>query len=127
MAAMQAIWIFVAVGLLSVRPALGRPITDDCAYPGRHVLAGVRVPHPPFDAIASGHGCWIFASLIDGQARHALTVDAGIAVLRLRGGSITLVRVVPLSPPKPLGLALTSDGKLLIVADARYVYFLDTE
>jgi DNA-binding beta-propeller fold protein YncE len=126
-AAQQSIWMFALIALLSVRFALAQSSRGGCDSAGTHILAVARVPSPPFDAIPSEQGCWIFASLMGGQPRHGRTKPAGIAVLRLRGGRITAVRLFPLSPPNPLGLVLTHDGKLLIVADARYVYFLGTQ
>lgn len=126
-AAKQSIWVFALLGLLAVRPVLAHSSRGDCYIGNAHILAKVRVAAPPFEAVPSENGCWIFASLIRASPRHGMGDRAGVAVLRLRGKGITAERFVPLSPPDPLGLVLTHDGKLLIVADARYVYFLDTE
>jgi DNA-binding beta-propeller fold protein YncE len=51
---------------------------------------------------------------------------AGIAVLTCKSGRFAYDRTIPLSP-QPTGMALTPDGKLLIVADDSYIVFLRTD
>jgi DNA-binding beta-propeller fold protein YncE len=96
--------------------AVRYPAAAAC-HPGR--AADVRktaVPGRPFAAIASPDGCWIFASLNGARG--------GIGVFRWTGSQLELQRVVPVAP-QPAGLALTHDGRLLVVADARFVEFFD--
>ena len=50
----------------------------------------------------------------------------GIAVLDCKAGRFVYSHTIPLSP-QPTGLALTPDGKLLIVADDSYIAFLRTD
>lgn len=51
---------------------------------------------------------------------------SGIAVLVCKAGRFVYDRTIPISP-QPTGLALTPDGKLLIVADDSYIAFLHTD
>ena len=50
----------------------------------------------------------------------------GIAVLKCAAGRFVYTHTIPLSP-QPTGLALTPDGKLLIVADDSYIALLRTD
>lgn len=50
----------------------------------------------------------------------------GIAVLKCTAGRFVYTHTIPLSP-QPTGLALTPDGKLLIVADDSYIALLRTD
>ncbi len=80
-----------------VRPAV-RPVT-------------VTVPEAPTAMVGTPDGRWAFASL-SSQASGA------IGVMAVAGGTLRLVRMVPL--PHPLaaafGMTLTHDGRLLVVA-----------
>lgn len=50
----------------------------------------------------------------------------GIAVLKCTAGRFVYTHTIPLSP-QPTGLALTPDGKLLVVADDSYIALLRTD
>jgi DNA-binding beta-propeller fold protein YncE len=82
------------------------------------------VPGHPFEALASPDGCWVFVSVVSSH-QNPSTGGGGIAVLRWMGPQLALERIVPLSPPRPAGMALSNDGRLLVVADDRVVHFLD--
>jgi DNA-binding beta-propeller fold protein YncE len=82
----------------------------------------VELPGHPFQAVSSTDGCWIFAGMI-GQADKP---TSGIAVLRRGGGTINLVRSVPLDRGAT-GIVLTHDGNLLIAAVGTGVVLLDVD
>ncbi len=80
------------------------------------LLAGVRpvttpVPGPPTAVVGTADGRWAFASL-------SVSDRGEIAVLALGRGTPHLVRTVrlPRSFPSADGMALTHDGRLLLVA-----------
>jgi DNA-binding beta-propeller fold protein YncE len=96
-------------------PPVRYPAILSC-HPGEARVLKTTVPGQPFAAIVSPDGCWIFASLIG--------PPAGLAVFHWTGIRLELRRIVRLSPAAA-GLALSHDGGLLVVADGRYVDFLD--
>jgi DNA-binding beta-propeller fold protein YncE len=79
-------------------------------------LVHVMLPGSPFTALSSADGCWLFVSLTQPHPE--------VAVIARANGGLTLKRMVSL-PGLPMGMALTHDGKLLIVADGPNVVFLD--
>lgn len=83
------------------------------------VMINVPLPGHPFKAAATHNGQWIFVSLqSDNDASN------GIAVLHNTGTHICLQRVIPFFQA-PLGLTLTHDDSLLLVADWTNVTFID--
>lgn len=70
-------------------------------------------------SVVTSDGQWIFVSLDS-----STTASNGIAVLHREGAQVCLLRVLPL-PATPLGLALTRDNRLLLVADYTGVVFVD--
>jgi DNA-binding beta-propeller fold protein YncE len=79
----------------------------------------VALPGHPFSVIPSTRhqpGCWLFVSLDNGN----------IAVLRRDQGRVELERAVKVEG-HPLGMALTPNGKQLIVASGHFVLFLDVK
>jgi DNA-binding beta-propeller fold protein YncE len=79
-------------------------------------LVHVMLPGSPFTALPSADGCWLFVSLTQPRPE--------VAVIARANGGLTLKRMVTL-PGWPMGMVLTHDGKLLIVADGPNVVFLD--
>jgi DNA-binding beta-propeller fold protein YncE len=77
----------------------------------------VDLPGAPFGVVASHDGNEVFVALL-GQS-------AGVAVLQRDAGQYQLKRVVPFRPGGT-GVAITHDGKLLIVAAGPHVLVLDT-
>lgn len=79
----------------------------------------IPVPGHPFASVASPSGQWIFVSLDSDQ------LGLGhIAVLQRSGASVRLTHLIAV-PNSPSGLALTHDGRVLIVADYSSVTVLD--
>ena len=104
--------------LVAVLWLLG-PITAHAAECNRAManpLVHVTLPGSPFTALPSADGCWLFVSLTQPRPE--------VAVIARSNGGLSLKRVVSL-PGWPMGMVLTHDGKLLIVADGPNVVFLD--
>jgi DNA-binding beta-propeller fold protein YncE len=80
----------------------------------------VSLPGHPFGTVASRDGCWLFVSLTTANPKS----HDGVALLRRSRGRVELVKVFPVEG-EPTGMTLTHDGKLLVVADAEYVVFMD--
>jgi DNA-binding beta-propeller fold protein YncE len=82
----------------------------------------VMVPGRPFAVRESPDSATAFVSI---NPETPLQVP-GIAVLKCTAGRFAYTHTIPLSP-QPTGLALTPDGKLLIVADDSYIALLRTD
>jgi DNA-binding beta-propeller fold protein YncE len=82
----------------------------------------VDVPGQPFSAIPSADGCWVYVSLTSGTA----DTGPGVALYSRKHGDLALERTLPISG-SPMGMALTHDGQLLIVASGANVAFVDVE
>jgi DNA-binding beta-propeller fold protein YncE len=80
----------------------------------------IPLPAPPFGIVPTQDGCWLFVSMVGGPVSHA-----GIAGLRRMDGRVELQRWVPVNSLAALGMTLTHDGKLLVVAAGDDVWFLD--
>ncbi len=79
-------------------------------------LVHVMLPGSPFTALPSADGCWLFVSLTQPRPE--------IAVIARGNGGLTLKRMVSL-PGWPMGMVLSHDGKVLVVAEGANVVFLD--
>jgi DNA-binding beta-propeller fold protein YncE len=97
------------------------PLACAAVIPGASVT--ITVPGRPFAAVASPDGCVIFVSLSKGGATRG---QNGLAVLKNEGGSYRLTRVVDLKGESG-GVAITPDGKRLLVADGDALAVLDAE
>jgi DNA-binding beta-propeller fold protein YncE len=91
-----------------------------CNTPTPDPVSFVQVPGAPFAAIASRDGCRIFVTLESGTAQ----VAPGLAVFTRHDGQVLLERTLAL-PGKPRGMALSHDGRMLVVADTTNVAFVD--
>ena len=92
----------------------------DCNTAAPSAVTFVQVPGEPFTAIPSRDGCRIFVSLKSSTA----TAGPGLAVFSRRQGDIALERTAPLRGI-PLGMSLTHDGQMLVVASGSNVAFVD--
>jgi hypothetical protein len=80
----------------------------------------LKLPGNPFQALPTSDGCWIFVSMLQGERGSR----KGLGVIRRSEGKLDLVRVVD-NVASPTGMALTHDGKLLVIAATDHVEFLD--
>lgn len=80
----------------------------------------VQLPGHPFSTVSSPDGCWLFVSLTTSGPKS----EDGVALLRRSQGKLEVVRVFSVEG-EPTGMTLTHDGKLLIIANAEYVVFMD--
>ena len=101
--------------------AAGPATAADCNAPQRSASVTVPTPGNPFQALPSVDGCWVFVSLTRGA-----NDGAAIAVYRRARGTLERTRELRIAG-SPAGMALTSDGKLLVVADNDRVAFIDTD
>jgi DNA-binding beta-propeller fold protein YncE len=117
----------ILVLLVSVAKALPSPDPTNCNQPTPEPIAWVDLPSDyAFQALPTKDGCWIFVSLATGKDDASDSDPAGqIAVLARTAGRITLRRVVHVGG-NPNGMALTHDGRTLILADGNRLGFLDT-
>jgi len=90
--------------------------SSECNQAMANPMVRVMLPGSPFTALSSADGCWLFVSLTQPHPE--------VAVIARGNGGLTLKRVVSL-PGWPMGMTLTHDGKVLIVADGPNVVFLD--
>jgi DNA-binding beta-propeller fold protein YncE len=99
-----------------------------CNEPAADPIAWFDLPGQlPFQALPSSDGCWIFVSLATGDGEAGDDDPKGnIALLKRRRGHIDLVRVAHVGG-NPNGMALTHDGRVLVVADGNRIAFLDTD
>jgi DNA-binding beta-propeller fold protein YncE len=108
-------------GLATPAEAVVSHEETDCNVPPTQAISYVGLPLHPFGAVASTDGCWLFVT-VDGANP---PFPSALAVLRRSGGMIKVQRLVALKGEHIGGAVLTHDRKLLIVADDRFVAFLD--
>jgi len=105
--------------MLGVSPNSARAQQPACNDVPRQPIVMLDLPGSPFQALPTADGCWVFVSMVQ-PIRGA---SAGIAVLRRTGGTLSLVRVQAVNGG-PTGMALTHDGRTLIVASGPRIAFL---
>jgi DNA-binding beta-propeller fold protein YncE len=119
----------IASGFISPLKATAAPssATVDCNRPGSEPIAWVDLPSAyAFQALPSHDGCSIFVSLATGNGEASDSDPAAkIAILARNAGRTSLRRVVHVGG-NPNGMALTHDGKMLVLADGNRVGFFDT-
>ncbi len=95
--------------------------SSPCNQPAASPAVRLALPAPPFTAVPSADGCWVFVSMVGGRGG-----QPGIAVVKRSGGTLTLEHTVAVTPT-PTGIVLTHDGQLLIAAAGSATVFLDTK
>jgi DNA-binding beta-propeller fold protein YncE len=112
-------WPALAMAAAAVCAAWAKP--PDCNAPASSPSITIDLPTSPFAVAPTSDGCWLFVSGIGGAGG-----KPGIAVLQRDSGRIALRCMEPLNSDAA-GMALTHDGKLLVVAAGDSVDFLDVE
>jgi DNA-binding beta-propeller fold protein YncE len=100
-------------------PAAGKPLTVGCStavttgslVPGIHPVTAA-VAGSPTAVVSTASGRWVFASVTSGGT-------GAVGVFAASPGSLRLVRTVPLPGAAAWGMAMTHDGRYLLVADYR--------
>src|SRR5262245_61620140 len=102
-----------------------------CTQTSMQPVAVIEVPGNPFQGIPTADGCHVFVSLVGpvepGDPRRLPQLGArkgGIAVVSRVSGEPSLKGVTQLEG-SPYGMALTHDGRLLIVRSDDRVAFMD--
>jgi DNA-binding beta-propeller fold protein YncE len=126
------IWLAIAVSSIACVRASTPMTPARCDQGAVAPMAVIELPGNPFQAIPSADGCHVFVSLVGpvepGDPRRPPQPGApkgGVAVVSRMGGEPSLMRAVTLEG-SPYGMALTHDGRLLIVASDDRVAFIDT-
>ncbi len=124
--------VVVATLLLSLPGGL-RAQGGSCNQPTPRPVSYVSLPEHPFQAIPTRDGCWIFVALPakgapepgarPNRPRHLLAPGM-IALVHRTGGKLEVVRTLDIEG-SPWGMALTHDGKLLVVSDDDRMAFVD--
>ena len=124
-------WLTLGCGAAACASSASRSHPGRCSRPAASPVAVVALPGRPFQAIPTTDGCHIFVSLVGpvepGDPRRPPELGApngGVAVIDRSHGEPSFVRVLPLDG-SPYGMALTRDGRLLIVASDDRVAFVD--
>ncbi len=93
----------------------------DCNAPPRAASVTESTPGNPFQALPSVDGCWVFVSITRGANQ-----SGAVAAYRRSQGTLRRTRELRIAG-SPAGMALTADGKLLVVSDNDRVAFIDTD
>jgi DNA-binding beta-propeller fold protein YncE len=99
------------------------PSSARCNIAPGEPITLLSVPGTPFQALPSADGCWIFVSL---PSAGAVGVESQLALVRRDEGKLAVARVIRIGGG-PTGMALTHDGRMLIVAAGPRIAFVDVE
>jgi DNA-binding beta-propeller fold protein YncE len=102
-----------------------RSNTDACNQPLPDPNTHFAIPEAPASVVASADGCWIFV----GTSRlnqNGYVGEPGVVVIQRNAGMLKRTRFLPLLN-NGMALALTHDGKLLIVSGGPQTVFVDVE
>jgi len=125
------IWLSLVGSAVSCARSPARSAAAACTRPSTRPVAIVELPGNPFQAIPTSDGCHVFVSLAGptepSDPRRPPRPDAsmsGVAVISRVSGEPSLTGVLQLEG-SPWGMALTHDGRLLIVTSDDRVAFVD--
>lgn len=112
--------LIVSVLILLPTPLFAQQASksDTCNQPMPDPITHFKIADHPTDPVSTRDGCWILVSVRRDSGGN------GVAVLHRIGGTIELVRFVPIQGA-PFGMSLTHDEKMLIVAADTQAAFLD--
>jgi DNA-binding beta-propeller fold protein YncE len=118
--ALMAAMVVCGCSGTAAAPAAGKPLTVGCStavttgsfVPGIHPVTAT-VAGSPTAVVSTASGRWVFASVTSGGT-------GAVEVFAASPGSLRLVRTVPLpGAAAAWGMAMTHDGRYLLVADYR--------
>jgi DNA-binding beta-propeller fold protein YncE len=102
-----------------------------CNAPMSKPIVDVTVSGVPMHPTVTRDGCWMFFGFVGATGVPGVPDGTGIDVRRRVGDTFQSVQTFPLSFPRgpasgvPMGMALTSDDKVLVVSHTSQVTFLD--
>ena len=102
-----------------------------CNQPMAKPVVELALPELAMHPTVTKDGCWLFSGFVDLKDVPDVPNGSGIAVRRRQGDTYELVRMFPLPMPRgplngvPMGMALTSDDKVLVLSHGNWVTFLD--
>ncbi|MBF0562004.1 MAG: YncE family protein [Alphaproteobacteria bacterium] len=116
----RVVILLLAIGA-GLAPRLAGAGTGSCDGPDREPVYTVDLPGHPFGVIATPDDCWVFVSLL---AEGPAPTPGGVAVLSRTLGRLKLEHIAPYGG---IGMVLSRDGRVLVVADRDQVLLLDVE
>jgi YVTN family beta-propeller protein len=120
LASLRAAVAVTAALLAASGPHSGSAAANAPRVCGTASLYDVAVPGAPFSAVATADEKTVFVSLNGTNPRQ----QNGIGVLTCAAGRYRFARLIPLES-QPTVMAMTHDGRMLIVPDDNYIAFVD--
>ena len=119
-AGLALLFVLSPFGTSLAEQEAGRGVSA-CNAPPASANSFVPLPGHPFGVVPTRDGCSLFVSMVgDSKAPH------GTALLQRADGRLTLKHLFRVEG-LPLGMVMTHDGKLLVVAAQKNVVFMDVD
>lgn len=93
----------------------------NCGGPPERPLDYIKLPAHPFSVIESPDGCWVYVTMSGGERP-----PHSIAVFERQGRKLARKRAIDV-PGSPFDMAISHDGKVLVVVAIDSVSFLDAQ
>jgi DNA-binding beta-propeller fold protein YncE len=106
-------------------------VAANCNGPMTKPVVDIAVSGVPMHPTVTRDGCWMFLGFVGANEVAGVPGGSGIDVRRRTGDTFQSVEAFPLSLPRgplngvPMGMALTSDEKVLVVSHSNQVTFFD--